>query len=141
MIGPELPEYIRTLVRRDRAANDRIEAQLDASGWSGFPRFLAALFFLAVDRRFGETSSHADVIKFVAELRADLTNGGPGINAEAAETLISSILDPSVDYNIEQEMIGKIQAATVYKVLTEEHISDSDLDAFLTEAVELASRP
>jgi hypothetical protein len=141
MVGPELPAYIRTLVRGDREANDQLEAKLDASGWNGFPRFLAALFFLAVDRRFGETGSHADVIKFVAELRADLTNGGPDLNAEAAETLIESILDPSIDYNIDQNMIGKIQAATVYKVLTEEDLPDSRLDAFLAEAVELANRP
>lgn len=139
-IQPELPEYIRTLVRGDREANDRIEAQLDADGWEGFARFLAALFFLAVDRRFGEDAAPSDVIKFVAELRADLSRGGPAIDAEAAETLIGSIIDPAVDYTIDQGMIGRIQAATVYKVLADADLTDAELAAVLAEAVQLAER-
>ncbi|TCB95582.1 hypothetical protein E0H26_19155 [Micromonospora zingiberis] len=141
MIKPELPEYIRTMVRGDYAANDAVEAKLDAEGWDGLPRYLAAVFFLAVDRRFGETGSHAEIIAFVGELRAGLADGGPEINAEAAEQLISSIIDPSLDYSMSQEMIGRIQAATVQKILTEENLSDSELDSLLAEAANLSSRP
>lgn len=140
IIRPELKEYIRTLVRGENDANDQVEVLLDEDGWDGFPRFLAALFFLAVERRFDDHPEPAEVIKFVAELRADLSRGGPDIDAAAAETLIISILDPSIDYTIQQEMIGKIQAATVYKVLADENPSDADLDAFLNEAALLAER-
>jgi hypothetical protein len=137
---PELTDYVRTLVRGDHGSNDLIEAHLDAVGWEGFPRFLASLFFLAVDRRFGDNASTADVIRFVAALRADLSEGGPDLDVSAAETLIKSILDPSIEYTISQEMIGKIQAATVYRVLADEKLSDNDLDAFLAEAARLAER-
>ncbi|MEU8182189.1 hypothetical protein AB0B85_16165 [Micromonospora sp. NPDC049044] len=140
MIRPELPEYIRTMVRGDHAANDAVEARLDVEGWDGLPRFLAAVFFLAVDRRFGETTGRAEVITFVGGLRAGLADGGPEIDAEAAETLIMSIIDPSIDYSISQEMIGRIQAATVQKILTEENLTDNELDAMLAEAVRIASR-
>jgi hypothetical protein len=140
-IKPELTEYIRTLVRGDNEAHDRIQAQLDAEGWDGFPRFLASLFFLAVDRRFGENASPAEVIKFVADLRADLANGGPDISAEDAEALIKANLDPDFDYDIEPNMIGKIQAAVIYKVLTDASVTDEQLDALLAEAAELADRP
>jgi hypothetical protein len=139
-IKPELPAYFRTLVRGDNATNDQIEAKLDAEGWDGFPRFLAALFFVAVDRRFGEDATRADVIKFVADMRAGLGDDGPEVNAEAAENLIFSIIDPSVDYDIHPQMIGRIQAATVNKVLAEGDLTDQELDAVLSEAVELASR-
>ncbi|MER5453993.1 hypothetical protein ABT008_04365 [Micromonospora sp. NPDC002389] len=141
MIRPELAEYVRTMVRGDYAANDAVEAKLDAEGWDGLPRYLAAVFFLAVDRRFGETAGRAEVIAFVGELRAGLANGGPEINAEAAEQLIMSIIDPSLDYSMSQEMIGRIQAATVQKILTEEDLPDNELDALLAEAVKLSSRP
>ncbi|MEU8422037.1 hypothetical protein AB0C15_14300 [Micromonospora sp. NPDC048835] len=140
MVRPELPEYIRTMVRGDHAANDAVEARLDAEGWDGLPRFLAAVFFLAVDRRFGETTGRSEVITFVGGLRAGLADGGPEIDAEAAETLIMSIIDPSIDYSIRQEMIGRIQAATVQKILTEENLTDDELDAMLAEAVSLSSR-
>ncbi|GGM37507.1 hypothetical protein GCM10011608_22640 [Micromonospora sonchi] len=141
MINPGLPTYIRTLVRGDHAANDVVEAKLDAEGWDGLPRYLASVFFLAVDRRFGETAGRAEIITFVGELRAGLADGGPEINAEAAEQLIMSIIDPSLDYSTSQEMIGRIQAVTVQKILTEENLSDADLDALLAEAVSLSSRP
>lgn len=139
-IKPELPMYIRTLVRGDNEAHDRIQAQLDSEGWDGFPRYLASLFFLAVDRRFGDNATPADVIKFVADLRAGLADGGPDINAEDAEALIRANIDPEADYDIDPTMIGKIQAAVVYKVLTDEPISDEDLNAILAEAAELAAR-
>ncbi|MEU5550725.1 MULTISPECIES: hypothetical protein [unclassified Micromonospora] len=141
MIKPELAEYVRTMVRGDHVANDAVEAKLDAEGWDGLPRYLAAVFFLAVDRRFGETTGRAEVIAFVGELRAGLANGGPEINAEAAEQLIMSIIDPSLDYSMSQQMIGRIQAATVQKILTEEDLPDNELDAILAEAVTLSSRP
>ncbi|GIJ78304.1 hypothetical protein SAMN05443287_101103 [Micromonospora phaseoli] len=79
------------MVRGDHAANDAVEARLDAEGWDGLPRFLAAVFFLAVDRRFGETAGRPEVIAFVGELPAGLADGGPEINAEAAEQLIMSM--------------------------------------------------
>lgn len=139
-VKPELPAYFRTLVRGDHAANEQIEAKLDAEGWDGFPRFLAALFFVSVDRRFGEDATRADVIKFVADMRAGLVDDGPEVNPEAAETLIFSIIGPSMDYDIEQQMIGRIQAATVHKVLAEGDLTDQELDAVLAEAVELAGR-
>ncbi|WP_434740272.1 hypothetical protein [Micromonospora sp. SH-82] len=140
MIRPELPDYIRTLVRGKQAANDAIEARLQAEGWDGFPKFLAMVFFLAVDRRFGENAEWPDTIKFVADLRADL-HGGAEINTEAAERLIMSVIDPSVDYAASQEMIGTIQAATALKILADANLTDAELDELLAEAATLSGRP
>lgn len=140
MINSKLPEYIRNVVRDKREANEEIQAQLDEEGWTGFPRFLASLFFLAVDRRFGETASRTEVIRFVAELRSGLADDGLDISADDAENLILANIDPEHDYNIDPSMIGKIQAAAIYKIFTDEHIGDADLDALLSEAVTLASR-
>ncbi|MEV0215378.1 hypothetical protein [Micromonospora sp. NPDC050695] len=140
MINPDLPEYVRTMVQGDYAASVAVEARLDAAGWDGFPRFLAALFFLAVDRRFGAAARPGEVIMFVAELRASLSEGGPVIDVEAAEALILTTIDPSADYSASQEMIGRIQAATIQKVLTDDDLTDAELDALLAEAVEFAQR-
>ncbi|RQX04142.1 hypothetical protein [Micromonospora inaquosa] len=139
MIKPDLIDYVRTMIQGDYAANESVGARLDAEGWDGFPRFLAALFFVAVDRRFGETADRAGVIRFVADLRAQY-DGGPEIGAEDAESLILSTIDPSLDYAISQEMIGRIQAATVQKIFTDEALADAELEALLTEAAQLASR-
>ncbi|MFY1635845.1 hypothetical protein ACN27F_21640 [Solwaraspora sp. WMMB335] len=133
-----MPTYIRTLVRNQHDLNDEIEARLDRDGWDGFPRFLAALFFIAVDRRFGESALPAEIIRFVAALREDLSHGGPDIDPVGAEALIKSALDPAADYNLSQEVIGKIQVAASYKILSEGDLSDAELDEVLAEATEFA---
>ncbi len=74
-----------------------------------------------------------------ADLRAQY-DGGPEIGAEDAESLILSTIDPSLDYAISQEIIGRIQAATVQKIFTDEALADAELEALLTEAAQLASR-
>jgi 3-methyladenine DNA glycosylase/8-oxoguanine DNA glycosylase len=139
-VKPEFVEYIRTMVRGEHEANDEIEAELDETGWDGFPRFLASVFFLAVDRRFSKDTPPGEIIKFVADLRADASDGGPAIDPIGAENLIRSIVDSDVDYDLSQEMIGRIQAATALKILTEEELTDKQLDDFFSEAVGLASR-
>ena len=139
-VKPEFVDYVRTMVLGDLAANDRIEAALDEQGWEGFPRYMSALFFVAIDRRFRPGTPKAEIIRFVADLRADVSEGGPPIDAAAAESMIESVLDPSVDYDAPQQMIGTIQAATVYKVLADNALSDAELDEFLAEAARLASR-
>ncbi len=84
MTNPGLPTYIRTMVRGDHAANDAVDAKLDAEGWDGLSRYLPAVFFLALDRRLGETAGRAEVITFVGELRAGLAdNELDGLLAEA----------------------------------------------------------
>lgn len=139
-IKPEFVEYVRTMVRGEHDANDEVEARLDEIGWDGFPRFLASAFFLAVDRRFAKDTPQGEIIKFVADLRADASDGGPAMDPVGAENLIRSIVDPEVDYELSQEMIGRIQAAAVLKILTEDELTDDQLDDFFSEAVGLASR-
>jgi hypothetical protein len=137
-MNPELPDFIRTLVRGDHELNDQIEERLDRDGWDGFPRFLAALFFAAVDLKFSENTIPSEIIRFVAALREDLSHGGPDIDPIGAEALIKSVLDPTVDYDLNQEMIAKIQFATAYKVLSEGDLSDAELNEILAEAAEFA---
>ncbi|MFV2021514.1 hypothetical protein [Micromonospora sp. LOL_023] len=118
--------------------NDEIEARLDRDGWDGFPRFLASLFFIAVDSRFSDATPSGEIIRFVASLREDLSHGGPDIDPIGAEALIRSVLSPAIDYDLTPEMVTKIQAATMYKIFSEGDLSDAELDEILAEATEFA---
>lgn len=138
-VRPELLEYVRALVRGDTETYDRLQAQLENEGWPGFPRFLAALFFIAVDRRFGTNVDLPQIIRFVAEMRADVSDGGPPIDPVGAENLIRSIIDPTVDYDLDPDAIGTIQATAIYKILSEDCV-DEELESVLAEASVLASR-
>jgi hypothetical protein len=133
-------EYIRTMALGDYAESDRIEARIDAAGWDGFPMLLNVVFFLAVHRGLGPESSQADIIRFVAEMRAAAPATVPAIDANAAESLIRSALDPDFDPDIDAEMAGAIQALTIVHVLGNGAVPAHELDALLAEATEAANR-
>lgn len=135
---PEIIEYIRTLVKGEHEANDRIEAQLNDQGWEGYGTFLNAVFFYAIDRRFAGIRNDNAIIRFVAEMRTSIEDGGSEVDAGTAEAMITSVLDSSVTYTASPEMLGKIQTLAAYKALTEENLTDGELDELLAEAIELA---
>ncbi len=140
-IKPELIEYIRSLVRGDREANDRAEEVLNAEGWDEFPRFINTLFFIAVERRFTAESDPAEIIALVASIRADFSRGGPALDPLAAENLVKAVFDPAIEWTDDLEMVGQIQAAVVYKILSTENLTDDELSDVLAEAAESAARP
>lgn len=142
MKNTEFAEYVRTLVRGDDEANERIEQELDRTGWDGYPHFLAVAFFLAVDKRFSRPADTAEIIRFVADTRAELGDDGPAIDQHLAERLIRSVLDDSarVEATADAEMIGRIQSLVLYEILSDGRLTDEHVDSFLAEAARLADR-
>jgi hypothetical protein len=133
-------EFIRTLVRGDFEANSQYEQRLEERAWVGFPKFLTAVFFLAVDRRFGNLANQADIIKFVADLRGRGTGDVASLDPQATETLIRAVLDPAIAVKLDQTTMARIQTLVAHKILTDEVLSDEQLDALLAQAEQLANR-
>ncbi|MBM0203694.1 hypothetical protein JNW90_11665 [Micromonospora sp. STR1s_5] len=133
-------DYIRTMVRGDHEANDRVEARLDQLGWDGFPTLLGAVFYFAVNRRFDERTPPGEIMRFVADMRAATPAGAPEIDANSAETLIRAAVDPDVETAIDPQMAGRIQGLVILAILGDDAIADDDLDALLADAVALANR-
>ncbi|MFF0719428.1 hypothetical protein [Micromonospora sp. NPDC003816] len=140
MSSPEMVDYIRTMIRGDHEANDRVEARLDEIGWDGFPTLLGAVFYFAVNRRFDEQTSTGEIVRFVADMRAGTPPGTPEIDANAAETLIRAAVNPDVETAIDPQMAGRIQGLVILRILGDGAIGDDDLDELLAEAAALASR-
>ncbi|GAA0923451.1 hypothetical protein Vau01_069820 [Virgisporangium aurantiacum] len=142
MVSNDLAEFLRTMVKGDAEANDRIERKLDAEGWTGWPIFLAYCFYLAVDRYFKRPADAGEIVRFVADIRAWVGDDGPSIDPVMAERLIRSVLDEDMDIDtnaLDQEMLGHVETAVVYAVLTRSNMSDVELDSFFAEAKKLAS--
>ena len=142
MTTAELIEYVRTMVSRDTAANKRVEQKLDAEGWTGAPVFYASCFYLAVNRRFPRPVDPGDIVRFVAEIRAWAGEDAPGIDPAIAETLIGSVVDPSMEIDVrrlDQEMVGRIELIVVFAVLSRLSVSEAELDAFFTKATSMAA--
>jgi hypothetical protein len=139
-ISSDMVEYVRTMVQGDHEANSRFEAKIDEAGWDNFPKLLGAVFFFAVDHQFGGEATSADVMRFVAEMRAAAQVEPAVIDANAAEDLIHSALDPAITNDVEPEMAGRIQALTIMHILGSADFSEQDLDDLLEEAVQLVDR-
>jgi len=137
--NPKLIEFLRTFVRDEADANDRLEKELDEEGWGNYALLLNAAFFLAVDRYFDGRRDDAAIIQFVAGMRSQLDVGGSSIDPTAAEALITSVFDPDTPLNIEPGMMGKIQTHALHKALNDRPISDDDLANLLNEAASIAS--
>ncbi|MGC4768616.1 hypothetical protein ACLQ25_06460 [Micromonospora sp. DT44] len=140
MSSPEMVDYIRTMIRGDHEANDRVEARLDELGWDGFPTLLGAVFYFAVNRRFDEQTSPGEIVRFVADMRASTPAGTPEIDANAAERLIRAAVNPDIETDIDPEMAGRVQGLVILRILGHGATSDEDLDALLAAAADLASQ-
>lgn len=137
--NPKLVEFLRTFVRDEADANDRLEKELDEEGWGNYALVLNAAFFLAVDRYFDGRRDDAAIIQFVAGMRSQLDVGGSSIEPTAAEALIKSVFDPDTPLRIEPGMMGQIQTHALHKALNDKPISDDDLTNLLNEAATIAS--
>ncbi|WJK33934.1 hypothetical protein [Solwaraspora sp. WMMA2065] len=139
-IEPDLVEYFRTMLKGDYAENDRLEVQLNIKGWGDFSTLMGIVFYYAVNHRLPVDASEADIVQFVAELRAAAPVDPREIDANAAERLVKAALDPDVESDFDPEMAGKIQSLTIMHVLGEGRASGDEIDAILASAVETASR-
>jgi hypothetical protein len=137
-IKPQIIEYIRTFVRNDYTANDRIEAQLDEEGWDGLYSFLSAVFFYAIDLHFDGKRDDKAIRRFVADIRSENPEVADQIDPVLAENAIFAVLDESVDLEAPPETLARIQTLGIYKALNEANLSDSELDELLARAARLA---
>jgi hypothetical protein len=139
-ISADMVDYIRTMVSGEHEANDAIEARLDEDGWGDFATLLGAVFFLAVDRRFGEGADRGVVMKFVSKMRSEIPVDPSYIDANSAESLIMAALDPAVGHDVEPEMKGRIQGAVISYVLGAPDMTNENREAVYAEAMQMAAR-
>jgi hypothetical protein len=133
-------ELVRSLVRDDWTAYDQRSQQLtEESGWDGWSEFLGAGFVVAVERRFNQATDPAEVIRFVAEARAEFKASGSDFTPEAAEKMINSVLDRASAEGVDTQTVVQVEIVVIRKVLRDANLSDAELDAFLTETAQLSA--
>jgi hypothetical protein len=136
----DFARLLRHLVRGEFAEHRRLTAALDErDGWDGYAEFLGAAFFLAVERRFQPGQEVAAIIRFVAEARAQFDETGSDIDPVAGETLVRAVLGDADASTIDSRTVGKVETVLLHKLLTDEALTDEQLDAFLDHAQRLAA--
>lgn len=118
--------------RRLADALDRTAAQ------TGYSALLAAAFFEAVDRRFAENGTKADVVEFVGAVRARSERLADQIDPDVAERLILHSLGEGSIADIDDETVIGTQFTLLAALIVDANLGDSGLDEFLAEARALA---
>lgn len=119
---------------------DRLYESLDhEAARMTYAALIEAAFFEAVDQRFAKDGTVANVIEYVADIRAR-SDRLSEIDSHAAERLIRACLgDGSVDDLDDKTRFGT-EIVLLAGLIVDEHLDDAGLDEFLGEARKLADR-
>lgn len=130
---------LKAYLTGDFDRHKRLFGQLDrTAAQTGYTALLTAAFFEAVDRRFAQNGRTADVVEFVADVRARHLKDADEIDPRAAERLILAIFsDEEVD-DLDTETKVSAQIILLYALITDARLDDAGLDGFLAEARKLA---
>ncbi|MFY1668632.1 hypothetical protein ACN27G_01535 [Plantactinospora sp. WMMB334] len=133
-------DLIRELVKGNADAYRQHCEQLDEKGWDELGLVVGAAFFLAARQRQLAFSSTADIIRFVADTRADMAGTGFDLDPAVAEKLITATTtgDTSELDHLDPGLIVQSEMLLLWKLLRA--LSDDDMSQFLAEVDALAER-
>jgi hypothetical protein len=134
--------FLRTILRQDWASYEEFMAEYARRGKGTPVAIVGSAFYLAVKRRFEPQRDMQKIIKFVAEARAFLSEGRD-LPPREAEALVCANLDLEAPWieeivdRLDVVAIAEIEGQLLFKLISDEKMSDDQLDTFLAEAEQL----
>ncbi|MEO3924484.1 hypothetical protein ABGB07_11580 [Micromonosporaceae bacterium B7E4] len=138
-------QFLKAILQQDWDSYDALVAGFERQGKGTPAAIIGFAFNLAVQRRFGQNRDLDGIIRFVAETRTFLSEGRD-LPAKDAEALICATLDmdlPGVAETIDRLDIGtitEIEGQLLFKLVSDENLSQQELDDFLLQAEALAEQ-
>lgn len=137
-ITDEQVAALRAYLTGDAESYSRIFERLDHADRLDFVTLMSAAFFEAVERRFVDDASTAEVVAFVGNLRARSDSLANSIDPSVAERLIRDVYtDEGVD-DVSDEAKGRLHALLVAGLIADARYDDATLNEFLESARKLA---
>ncbi|MEV0646701.1 hypothetical protein AB0I28_15700 [Phytomonospora sp. NPDC050363] len=139
----EFQTLARLLVRGRFHEGRRLVADMELRGTGrGRGRYLAALFYLSVARRFPEGTEPHLVAGLVTEVRAHLDPAGEVFETRAAAVLVATALGRAEGFAepVTAEAVSRLELLLVFHLLSVPPIGDGELDELLCAAARLAAR-
>ncbi len=113
----------------------------DDSSWYAFGVWLEAAFAVAARRRFPGGYRADEVIRFVGKTRAACYDRTGQVDPGIAERLFRSVLsDPASAVGLGQDAMALAMMTMLKALVTEENLSDPELDVYLAESLDVARR-
>jgi hypothetical protein len=127
---------LRAYLTGDDAEYERLTNRPDpVSFQDGFSALVTTAFVQAVHRRFGQNRMLADVIQFVAQVRARYLNDPHLLDPYEAEKLIWAALgDQQVAAELNDEAKARGQLLLLPALIDEQNPDQSGIDELLTAA-------
>jgi hypothetical protein len=119
----------------------RVQTDLVTSGTAeGFAELVYAALVIAAWRRFSPTWTRADVIRFVAQVRALLSKGPDALDPLAAEHQLRSALGEEIASYPDKEASARAQVILLDALVQSANLDDAAITNLLNQARRLADQ-
>jgi hypothetical protein len=113
---------------------DRTEAK------KGYSALVTAGFVEAVERRFGPSYQGADIVEFVASVRARSDQVAAELDPDVAERVIRVVLEDAPVDDLSRNAITGAQLLLLIGLIADAQLDGQELDQFLAGARKLADQ-
>lgn len=132
---------LRALLSDDMDRYQQIYGSLDhAEAKKGYPALVTAAFGIAVERRFGTSYQPANVVTFVADVRARSDRLASRIDPDVAERAIEAVLGHGTIRGLDREAVTSAKLLLLGGLIADARLDDTGLDEFLAAARKLADQ-
>lgn len=134
-VNDQLVATLRAHLQGKAEEHSRLFEQIDINAqglaWS---TLVAGGFFEAVDRRWGKKKDVADIVDYVAHLRAVSPELAEAVDPKLAEHLILYYLGEGAVPDVDGNERLTTQLILLTALVVDEQLDDSGMDAFLADA-------
>lgn len=132
---------LRALLSDDMDRYQQLYRGLDrAEAKKGYPALVTAAFGIAVERRFGTSYQPADIVTFVADVRARTDRLARELDPDVAERVIQAVLGHGTVRGLDREMVTRAKLVLLAGLIADARPDDAGLDEFLASARKLADQ-
>ena len=132
---------LRAMLTNDTDRYKQMLAELRrAEAGQGYVALITAGFSEAALRRFGSDYTQADIITFVASVRARSERVSESLDPEVAERVLNAALGDATAQGLSREAKTNAQTLLLAGLISDEHLDDRGLDAFLADVRKLADQ-
>lgn len=125
---------LRAQLTGDQEEHLRLYSQIEASGdLVGYAALLGAAFVVATERHFQPPVTRADLIRYVADVRARTPEAGEKVEPKAAEQLLYEAL-ANESFTGDPRLNGAHQTIFLAALVADAQLTPEELDEFLAEA-------
>jgi hypothetical protein len=132
---------LRALLVDDMDSHRQLFGQLDrAEARKGYPALVTAAFGEAVERRFGQHYQPADIVSFVADVRARSDRLARELDPDVAERVINAVLGHGTSRDLDKVAVTRAKLVLLGGLVADARLDDEGLDELLAAARKLADQ-